>query len=57
MPAKQPVWYHVLVVKDICCAQSATDKAPILFNDFLKESIGAIEQDAALVIENRTIYN
>jgi hypothetical protein len=57
MPSKQPVWYYVLVVEHSCGPQFAADEAPIIFNDFFQESIGTIEQDGVLVIEDRAIYN
>jgi hypothetical protein len=57
MPSEQPVWYDVLVVEDSCCSQPATDKAPILLNDFLHETIGAVKHDAPLIVDDRAIYN
>jgi hypothetical protein len=57
MPAKQPVWYYVLVVEGSCIPQFAANEAPISFNDLFQESIRAVEQHGALIIEDRAIYN
>ena len=57
MPSEQPVWYDVLTVEDSSYSQPATDEASILVDDFFHEPIGAVKDDAALIVDNRTIDN
>ena len=55
MPSEQPVWYEVLIVEHNSYSQPATDEAPILVDDFFHEPTGALKDDAALIVDNRTI--
>jgi hypothetical protein len=57
MPSEQPVWYDVLIVEDSSYSQPATDEAPVLVDDFFHEPTGAVKDDAALIVDNRTIDN